>query len=186
MQLQPLLDHALDWDNFGSNPRFRIALARARLRAGATEAAWEALSPALQQAMNAGEPVGLLLCGPTALQELAEARWPDSADAAALAYLRDCATRALQLHGGNAPGAPATLIPATSDSSLGLSGRELQVVELVAQGQSNKIIARVLGVSPHTVKRHMARIFEKTGESSRGRVAAWLTRSGMSRSQQAC
>ena len=45
-----------------------------------------------------------------------------------------------------------------------------------AQGQSNKLIARSLGLSPHTVKRHMARIFDKTGQSSRGRAGAWLLR----------
>jgi DNA-binding CsgD family transcriptional regulator len=33
-----------------------------------------------------------------------------------------------------------------------------------------------LGLSPHTVKRHMARIFDKTGQSSRGRAGAWLLR----------
>jgi len=45
----------------------------------------------------------------------------------------------------------------------------------VAQGQSNKIIARTLGLSPHTVKRHMARIFDKTGQSSRGQLVAWCS-----------
>ena len=44
-----------------------------------------------------------------------------------------------------------------------------------AQGQSNKLIARALSLSPHTVKRHMARIFDKTGQASRGQVAAWYT-----------
>jgi LuxR family maltose regulon positive regulatory protein len=170
-QLRPLLVHVLDWDNFAIHPRFRVALARAELRSGDSEAAWQVLSPALQQALGANEPLGLLLCGPTALQQLAETRWPGSADEAALVFLRDCATRALQLRSGSAPSASTPRTPAASDTPL--SERELQVIELVAQGQSNKVIARALGLSPHTVKRHMARILDKTGQSSRGQVADW-------------
>jgi LuxR family maltose regulon positive regulatory protein len=170
-QLRPLLVHVPDWDAFGIDARFRVALARAELCSGNSEAAWEVLSPALHQSMEAGELVGLLLCGPIALRELAEARWPSSAPAAELAYLRDCATRAVQLRSSTAPGAPTALAPGAPPSSL--SDRERQVIELVAQGQSNKLIARALGLSPHTVKRHMARILDKTGQSSRGQLASW-------------
>jgi LuxR family maltose regulon positive regulatory protein len=170
-QLRPMLVHAPDWDAYAAHPRIRVALARAELRAGDNEAAWEALSPALRQTMDAGEPAGLLLCGPAALQELAEARWPGPADAATLAHLRDCAMRALQLHSSTARGASTTVTPSSPESPL--SERELQVVDLVTQGQSNKLIARALDLSPHTVKRHMARILDKTGLSSRGQLAAW-------------
>src|SRR5262249_13823313 len=156
---------------YAIHPRCRVALARAELRRGDVELAWDVLSAALQQAMEAGEPVGLLMCGPTALKELAESPWPRSADAAALAYLRSCATRAVQLGGGHVPGVPT--VPALEMPDSDLSDRELQIIGLVAQGQSNKLIARTLGISPHTVKRHMARIFDKTGQSSRGQVAAW-------------
>jgi LuxR family maltose regulon positive regulatory protein len=47
------------------------------------------------------------------------------------------------------------------------------VLKLVAEGRSNKLIARDLDLSPHTVKRHVARILERTGQSSRGQAAAW-------------
>jgi LuxR family maltose regulon positive regulatory protein len=173
--LLPLLDHAMDWDCYGVNARLRVALSRAQLRTRAADAAWDALAPALRQAMEAGEPLGLLLCGPTALQELAEARWPGPVDAAELAYLRDCAARSQQLQRGQAQGAPSP--SRAPDSSL--SDRELQVIELLAQGHSNKLIARALGISPHTVKRHMARIFDKTGQTSRTQVAAWYRRLGL-------
>jgi DNA-binding CsgD family transcriptional regulator len=45
--------------------------------------------------------------------------------------------------------------------TLGISERELQVLELLAAGQSNKEIAHRLEVSPNTVKTHVARLFEK-------------------------
>jgi DNA-binding CsgD family transcriptional regulator len=45
--------------------------------------------------------------------------------------------------------------------TLGISERELQVLELLAQGRSNKEIANQLSVSPNTVKTHVSRVFEK-------------------------
>jgi len=45
--------------------------------------------------------------------------------------------------------------------SLGLTARECEILELLASGQSNKELARTLGISPNTVKTHVARLFEK-------------------------
>jgi DNA-binding CsgD family transcriptional regulator len=45
--------------------------------------------------------------------------------------------------------------------SLGLSPRECEVLERLASGESNKEMARSLGISPNTVKTHVARIYEK-------------------------
>ncbi len=45
--------------------------------------------------------------------------------------------------------------------SLGLTARECETLDLLASGQSLKEMARVLGVSPNTVKTHVARIYEK-------------------------
>jgi DNA-binding NarL/FixJ family response regulator len=45
--------------------------------------------------------------------------------------------------------------------SLGISERELEVLEHLAAGRSNKEIANRLEVSPNTVKTHIARLFEK-------------------------
>jgi DNA-binding CsgD family transcriptional regulator len=47
--------------------------------------------------------------------------------------------------------------------SLGISGREREVLELLAAGKSNKEIARRLDVSPNTVKTHVSKLFEKLG-----------------------
>jgi DNA-binding NarL/FixJ family response regulator len=45
--------------------------------------------------------------------------------------------------------------------TLGISERELEVLEHLAAGRSNKEIANRLNVSPNTVKTHVARLFEK-------------------------
>ena len=45
--------------------------------------------------------------------------------------------------------------------SLGITERERQVRQLLADGRSNKEIAARLGLSPNTVKTHVARLFEK-------------------------
>ncbi len=51
--------------------------------------------------------------------------------------------------------------------SLGLSPRELDVLQEIAAGRSNKEIAVRLKVSPNTVKTHVANLFEKLGASGR-------------------
>lgn len=48
-----------------------------------------------------------------------------------------------------------------AQETLGISERELEVLELLAAGRSNKEIAHRLEVSPNTVKTHIARLFEK-------------------------
>lgn len=52
-------------------------------------------------------------------------------------------------------------------AALGISPRELAVLEQMAAGLSNKQIAQALGVSPNTVKTHVARLFEKLGAERR-------------------
>lgn len=51
--------------------------------------------------------------------------------------------------------------------ALGLSNREVEVLEHLVAGGSNKEIARALGISPNTVKTHLARLFEKLGVDRR-------------------
>lgn len=51
--------------------------------------------------------------------------------------------------------------------SLGITRQEYRVLEYVNAGNSNKEIAREMGLSPNTVKSHMARLFEKLDVNSR-------------------
>jgi DNA-binding NarL/FixJ family response regulator len=48
-----------------------------------------------------------------------------------------------------------------AQQTLGVSQRELEVLELLAAGRSNKEIANHLNVSPNTVKTHVAKLLEK-------------------------
>lgn len=48
-----------------------------------------------------------------------------------------------------------------AQAALGISARELTVLQALAAGRSNKEIAAELHVSPNTVKTHIARLFEK-------------------------
>lgn len=52
-------------------------------------------------------------------------------------------------------------------TSLGISAREYEVLDLLAAGHANKVIARRLNISPNTVKTHVAKLFEKLGVASR-------------------
>ena len=52
-------------------------------------------------------------------------------------------------------------------ASLGLTAREYETLELLADGLTNKEIAIALNVSPNTVKTHLAKLYEKLGTGRR-------------------
>lgn len=72
-------------------------------------------------------------------------------------------------------GAPAA--PARQD---GLTRREVEVLHLLAGGLTNARIARSLGVSEFTVKRHVANLLGKLELPTRAAAAAYATRAGLS------
>ncbi|MBY6218006.1 helix-turn-helix transcriptional regulator [Qipengyuania aquimaris] len=53
------------------------------------------------------------------------------------------------------------------EGEIAFSRREAEVLELIAQGKSNPIIAQVLGISPDTVSTYVRRIYAKLGASDR-------------------
>jgi ATP/maltotriose-dependent transcriptional regulator MalT len=61
----------------------------------------------------------------------------------------------------------------------GLTGREVQVLELAAAGRTNREIAAELFLSEHTVRRHLQNVFTKLGVSSRAAATAYAYRHGM-------
>ena len=66
------------------------------------------------------------------------------------------------------------LVPAVAPAdSRGLSPRELQVLRLVAAGETNKAIAADLVLSERTVDRHVSNIFAKLGVSTRAAATAY-------------
>jgi DNA-binding CsgD family transcriptional regulator len=60
-----------------------------------------------------------------------------------------------------------------------LSRRETEVVALLSSGRENAEIAAVLGVSVHTVERHVANVFVKIGVRNRAAATAWAHRRGI-------
>jgi pimeloyl-ACP methyl ester carboxylesterase/DNA-binding CsgD family transcriptional regulator len=56
-----------------------------------------------------------------------------------------------------------------------LTGRELEVAELVAAGLTNQAIARRLSVAPRTAEAHVENIRRKLQVRSRAQIAAWVT-----------
>jgi DNA-binding NarL/FixJ family response regulator len=60
-----------------------------------------------------------------------------------------------------------------------LTERELEVLQLIAQGSANKQIARQLDLAPSTVKSHLARIFTKLGVASRTQAVLYAAQSGL-------
>ena len=103
-----------------------------------------------------------------ALREtLARVAAPEHLDTLLSQSLRDLAPQAPA-----AASAPPGLAPAAALERL--SARERDVLQRLAAGDSNKLIARAFDLSPHTVKRHVANILSKLGASSRVQAAAWL------------
>ncbi len=64
-------------------------------------------------------------------------------------------------------------------AALDLTGREREVLVLVARGFTDAQIAEQLVISPHTVHRHVANIFARLGVSSRAAAATAAGRSGI-------
>lgn len=60
-----------------------------------------------------------------------------------------------------------------------LTAREREVLALVASGETNRQIAATLGISAHTVARHLSNIFDKLGVSSRTAASACAHQRGL-------
>ncbi len=75
------------------------------------------------------------------------------------------------------------LSPHTSDkgaeADIVLTPRELEVLDLVAEGESNKSIARRLGISVHTAKFHVASVLDKLDATGRTDAVAHAARLGI-------
>lgn len=71
------------------------------------------------------------------------------------------------------PARPADLAPILLES-YNLTPREIEIVLLLARGQTTKEIAAEVSLSSHTVRDHVKSIFDKTGAASRGELVARL------------
>jgi DNA-binding CsgD family transcriptional regulator len=78
--------------------------------------------------------------------------------------------------GNNPAGDTAT---SEAEAAVQLTPRELEVLALLAEGASNKLIARRLGISTHTAKFHVASLIEKLDAVSRTDAVAHAARLGV-------
>jgi DNA-binding NarL/FixJ family response regulator len=60
-----------------------------------------------------------------------------------------------------------------------LTEREREVLELLARGLPNKLIARELSISEKTVKAHVTRVFQAVGVTDRTQAALWARERGL-------
>ena len=97
--------------------------------------------------------------------------------AAAGQSLLDPAVQAVLLDAARGGAKPAAA-PAR-DLPDGLTGREAEVLTLMANGRSNREIADHLYVAEATVKTHVNRIFAKTGSRDRAQATAYAHRHGL-------
>ena len=76
------------------------------------------------------------------------------------------------------PKVAGALIAARAEprANAALSAREREVLELVAEGLPNKLIARRLEISEKTVKAHLTRVFSELGVTDRTQAALWAQR----------
>lgn len=151
-------------DVLGLAEEARLRYADALLQLGRRVDAAETLKPLLRRVSETGELGGVLLAGRAVLNRVAGAPWREELDWTELAMLRGWAQRY---------GTAAAIAESAPAGAGPLSVRELDVLARIAAGESNKLIARGLDLSPHTVKRHVANILEKLDISSRSQATAW-------------
>lgn len=69
--------------------------------------------------------------------------------------------------------------PASDNNEAALTPRELEVLALMAEGASNKAIARRLGISVHTAKFHVGSLLDKLDATGRTDAVAQAVRQGV-------
>jgi DNA-binding NarL/FixJ family response regulator len=69
--------------------------------------------------------------------------------------------------------------PADSDDDMQLSPRQLEVLALIADGKSNKVIASMLGLSDGTVKTHISAILRRLNANNRTQAILNASRTGI-------
>jgi DNA-binding NarL/FixJ family response regulator len=91
-------------------------------------------------------------------------------------------------HAGQSPLSPAVATRVVEHLAHGerrvapadeLTPRELEVLRLIAEGRSNKVIARELGVAEKTVKTHVSHVLAKLGLTDRTQAALYAVREGL-------
>ncbi|MDP3819890.1 MAG: LuxR C-terminal-related transcriptional regulator [Burkholderiales bacterium] len=165
-QFKLLLPKLHEMDVMGQRTDLTLRAGHVLLRLGRLQEAAAVVAPVMDRLIDEGVRGQALMCGPAVLQELAAANWGTRLGGAQQGELQAAAqlSASLQVRSPRAEQGSGDEL---------LSQREREVLERIAAGDSNKLIARALDISPHTVKRHVANILDKLALSSRGQAAAW-------------
>lgn len=140
----------------------RVLLADLYLKMGLPEATLAEVTTALAEVEAQGAPGRILMEGSAAVPAL---RLAVERDRSAM-----LASRLLEtLETGVKSEPQPVAVPDTGET---LSGREVEVLRLLAAGASNQEMAETLVLSIHTVKRHVANILAKLNVASRTQAAA--------------
>ncbi len=174
------VDQTGDWDQ---------TLAVFRPEAVLWDLGWEPAAPEPGLLADFGVPVVLLVPDGGPFEDflaagvgglLLRSASPPQIAAALQAVTLDLVALAPELAAVLVPSAPSTAQP--GDFSLPrtpLTGRENEVLHLMAAGLTNKAIAHRLGISPHTVKFHITGILAKLDAQSRTEAVTHATRAGI-------
>ena len=170
-------------DLLGQAAELHLRLAHALWLRHEPEAAAQHVEAATvrRSALDVGDdrPCGALFAR-AALHTLADVDWNGFLDVSALQALREWARALPRQTGQNAISTAADAsscaagAPWPAAALGGLTAREFEVLSHMANGHSNKVIARTLELSPFTVKRHVAHILDKLDVASRKQAAEWF------------
>jgi DNA-binding NarL/FixJ family response regulator len=73
----------------------------------------------------------------------------------------------------------APALPAAKDDSRGLTRREIEILQLVAEGYSNSQVAKMLWVTEQTVKFHLSNVYRKLDVANRTEASRWAQVHGL-------
>jgi LuxR family maltose regulon positive regulatory protein len=156
-------DELLSAGNRHGALRVGLELSNAHFRAGNPIKAFEVLGQIVSWAAKAGI-VSFLLERQNEFSQLLSAAQSDGLNPEARTFLQRLATSDV-MQNGTLSGPAGARSPKET-----LTAREQSIIKFIADGQSNKQIARMLGVTPETIKTHVKRIFVKLSAESRAQA----------------
>ena len=104
---------------------------------------------------------------------------PDASAAEILAAIQAAAAGMAMLDPAELEGLITKGNPVVAETATPLTGRELEVLHMLADGAANKAIAWKLGISEHTVKFHVAQILAKLNAGTRTEAVTLGIRRGL-------
>lgn len=138
----------------------RLLLTTALWQIGETDRAISICKPALQQALSQNLPRSLTDAGPELFLVINALHKQQSTDPK-LSHVIHSVGAMLKVMKTDAEKADTPI------QQLKLTDREQQILQLIAEGSTNKIIARTMGISAETVKWHLKHLYEKLEASNR-------------------